>query len=153
MNLFGIKKVSKGTIEEVSSMIESYFASRNLLAKDHVLDSSDGCGWWVKQGTATVYIFVQETANGSVIRITSPLVKIPQTNREDFYRKLLDINSDLSACALSTHDEVVLVVTQRHTTGLDQEELDEIVWNVAYVADLLDEKLCREFGAEMYQTA
>ena len=33
---------------------------------------------------------------------------------------------------------------------LTQEELDEQVWNVAYVADLLDNKLSDEFGAQLY---
>jgi hypothetical protein len=60
------------------------------------------------------------------------------------------LNANLSSCALATHENIVLVVAQRPTLGLVQEELDELVWNVAYVADLLDNKLADEFQCRMY---
>jgi hypothetical protein len=91
--------------------------------------------------------------HGAVLRISSPLVFIPKNNREAFYRRLLDINTNLSNCALATHEDTVLVVYQRATLGLDPEELDELVWNAAYVADLLDNKLSEEYGAPMYSEA
>ena len=33
---------------------------------------------------------------------------------------------------------------------MSQDELDELVWNTAYVADSLDDKLAAEFGTGMY---
>jgi hypothetical protein len=77
-------------------------------------------------------------------------VFVPENNREAFFHRLLDINTNLTSCALATHGNIVLVVCQRQTLGLFQEELDELVWNVAYVADLLDNKLADEFKARMY---
>ncbi|HEY9714028.1 MAG TPA: YbjN domain-containing protein, partial [Chroococcales cyanobacterium] len=97
-----------------------------------------------------VYIFVQDSPNGAVLRITSPLVYLPKQNREAFFKHLLDINTNLTSCALSTHGDIVLVVAQRPTLGLTQDEVDELVWNAAYIADMLDNKLADEFGARMY---
>ena len=150
MTLFGAEKASKGTVDEVAHMIEKYFRGRGQDPHQQQLPGAEGYGWWLTEGSAKIYVFVQETESGPVLRVTSPLVHIPEQNREAFYRKLLDMNSGLSSCALGTHEDVVLVVAQRPTLALDQEELDALVWNVAFVADLLDDRLATEFGAKLY---
>ena len=150
MVLFGAQKVSKGLSDEVVAMVETYYRHRDLDPHDHQLAGSEGFGWWLTEGSAKIYIFVQDSPNGAVLRITSPLIYVPVKNRETFYRRLLDINTNLTNCALSTHGDIVLVVAQRPTLGMTQDELDELVWNAAYVADLLDNKLADEFEARMY---
>jgi hypothetical protein len=154
MGLFQHHKISRGTVAEAVEMVETYLRNRGLNPKDHVLAgvAADEVGFWLQEGSAQVYVVVQESEDnsGAVLRISAPLVFVPKNNREAFYRRLLDINSNLSSCALSTHGEVVLVVAQRHTVGLVQEELDDLAWNTAYVADLLDDKLASEFGCVMY---
>lgn len=150
MSLFGTHKVSKGLADEAVAMVETYYQHRGLDVHDHKLIGSDGYGWWLTEGSAKIYIFVQNAPNGAVLRITSPLVFVPKENREAFFHRLLDINTNLTSCALATHGDIVLVVCQRPTLGLVQEELDELVWNVAYVADLLDNNLADEFHATMY---
>lgn len=152
MGIFGTQKASKGSIEQVAEMIESYFHRRQLDPKQQELPGAEGYGWWLTEGSAKIYIFVQDTASGPVLRITSPLVYIPESNRETFYRKLLDVNANLSSCSLATHENIVLVVAQRPTLALDQEELDALVWNVAFVADLLDDQLATEFKTRHYSS-
>lgn len=153
MGLFGTQHASKGTIEEVSAMVHRYLQERGMKPPLQELSAQEGCGWWLQQGSAKIYIFVQDSQSGGVIRITSPLVFVPEKNLEGFFRKILTLNADLSGCALALHDNIVLVKAQRHTAGLDQEELDELVWTVAYVADLLDNQLAAEFGAKIYSAA
>jgi hypothetical protein len=150
MNLFGHEKVSKGTVAEIAEMVHAYFKARNLDPKEQSIPAAEGWGWWVNQGSAQVYIFVQETKAGTVLRISSPLVYIPEDNKEAFYRKLLDLNTNLNCCALATNGKLAMVVAQRATVGLDQVELDSLVWNVAYVADLLDDQLSEEFKLTKY---
>jgi hypothetical protein len=150
MSLFGAQKIATGLATEAVTMVETYFRHRDLDPHDHQLSGAEGYGWWLTEGSAKVYVFVQESANGAVLRITSPLVFVPETNREAFFRRLLDINTNLTSCALSLHGEIVLIVAQRPIVGLVQEVLDELVWNAAYVADLLDNKLAEEFSAKMY---
>jgi len=150
LGLFGTHKVSRGLTDEAVAMVETYYRHRGLDPTEHELSGSEGYGWWLTEGSAKIYIFIQDSPNGAVLRITSPLVFLPQRNLESFYRHLLDVNTNLTSCALATHNDIVLVVAQRPTLGLSQEELDELVWNAAYVADLLDNKLADEFGAVMY---
>ena len=150
MGLFGTEKISKRLTDEVVGMVETYYRHRGLDHKQHELQGSEGCGWWLTEGSAKVYIFVQESPSGALIRITAPLVYIPDNNLEVFYRHLLDLNTNLTNCALSTHENIVLAVSQRPTLGMCQAELEELVWNVAYVADLLDNKLADEFKLQLY---
>jgi hypothetical protein len=150
MGLFSAEKRSHGLATEAKTMVEAYFSRRSLDPHEHQLKDSGGMGWWLVEGSARIYIYVQDEAQGASLRITAPIVEIPEKNRENFFRHLLDLNGTLSSCALSTHENIVLVVAQRPTFALAQEELDDLVWHVAYVADLLDNKLADEFGCRMY---
>lgn len=150
--MFGHHKTSNGTIEEAVHMVETYFKHRDLDPNQFRLSSQHEYGWWVKEGSALVYIIVQKGNEElrTILRISSPLVYIPANNQEHFYRYLLELNNDLSFCSLSVYNDLVLVVSQRPTLGLSQEEMDELVWNAAYVADLLDNKLAQAFGVKLY---
>jgi hypothetical protein len=150
--LFGHHKISNGTLNEAVHMVETYFRHRGLDSNQFKLPRAGEFGWWIKEGSATVYIIVQEGNEElrTILRISSPLVYVPERNKEQFYHHLLELNSDLSSCALSVYNDLVLVVSQRPTLGLSQEEMDELVWNAAYVADLLDNKLAVNFGAKLY---
>lgn len=152
MNLFGNHKTSHGTLSEAVHMVETYFKHRGLNPEQFKLQGSHESGWWLQEGSAEVYIILQNGTEevGTVLRISSPLVHIPENNREQLYRHLLELNNNLSSCALSVYNDLVLVVSQRPTLGLCQEEMDELVWNAAYIADLLDDKLAQQFGAKLY---
>lgn len=151
MSLFGAHKVSGSTLEEVAHLVQNYFKGRGLDHQKQEIPGAEGCGWWLTEGSAKVYVFIQDSPAGPVLRITSPIVFIPEDNQEKFYRRLLDLNSNLASCHLATYENYVLVLTQRQTTGITQEEVDSMVWNVAYVADLLDDKLAAEFGTTLYR--
>jgi hypothetical protein len=152
MTLFGAHHAVRGSIEEVAHMVEHYFTSRGLDPHKQEIDGAEGAGWWLNEGSARIYIFIQEAPGGNVLRISSPIVHLPRERLEDFYRHLLDINANLTCCALATAEDAVLVVTQRHTMQLDQGELEDLIWNVAYVADLLDDRLASDFNTRRYQS-
>ena len=107
MGLFGAQKVSNGLCDEAIAMVETYFRNRGIQPNEAELAGNEGTGWWLTEGSAKVYIFVQDSPNGAVLRITSPSVFLPDRNRENFYRRLLDINTNLTSCALSTHNDIV----------------------------------------------
>ncbi|MBX9687189.1 MAG: YbjN domain-containing protein [Candidatus Obscuribacterales bacterium] len=151
MSLFGAHKVTGTSLDEVAGLIQNYFKGRGLDPHKQEIPGAEGCGWWLTEGSAKVYVFVQDSPAGPVLRITSPILNIPQNNQEAFSRRLLELNSNLASCHLATYENYVLVLTQRQTLGIVQEEVDSMVWNVAYVADLLDDKLAAEFGTTLYK--
>ncbi len=150
MGFFGTKKASKVTVSQVVDMVAEYFKRRGLDLEGHTVDATEGYGWWLTEGSAKIYIFVQEERTGPVIRVNSPILHFPDTNREAFFLKLLEINRDLTYCCIAAFDEVVIVSGQRPILGLDQEELNDLVWNVSYVADTLDDELAQEFTARIF---
>jgi hypothetical protein len=150
MSIFGIPEVSQGSVEQVFSMIEHIFKQRGLNSHEHQVDSQQSGAWWLTEDNSVIYIYVHETATGPTLRVTSPIVNLPPANREQFYRRLLDLNTDLSSCGLSTYQDIVLVVSQRHIGGLSEQELDEIVSNVGFIGTTVAEKLRSEFGATAY---
>ena len=152
MTFFGTHHAERGTIDEVSRMVEHYFKGRGLDAKAQEISGAEGSGWWLNEGSARIYVFLQNAPGGPVIRITSPIVYVPTQRQEEFYKHLLEVNANLSCCALAISEGAVIVVAQRHTMQLDQEELDDMIWNVAYVADLLDDKLVADFGTRRFQS-
>jgi hypothetical protein len=153
MGLFGTRHVNKGSVEQVAGMIGKFFRSRGLDSDGHVVETCDGYGWWLTQGSAKIYVFVQDDKGGPVLRINSPILHFPDVERERFFLHLLELNRDLTDCWLCVCDEVVIVTAQRPTLGLDQEELDSLIWSVAQVADLLDDRLAREFNARVFSQA
>jgi len=152
MGLFGTKKPPKGTVESVVLMLSDYFKRRKLDMDGHALEGdSDSCGWWLKEGSAKVYIFLQEDKSGGVVlRVTSPIVHFPDTDRERFFQRCLELNQELSCCSLSSHEEIILVTSQRPIAGLDPEELNTLVWNVSHAADVIDDLFSREFHCRVY---
>lgn len=150
MGFFGSDEASKGTIDEVSGLIQNFFNKIGISADQQRLQSANGNGWWVNRGSAVIYIFVQDSQTGAFIRVVSPIVYMPTQNLLPFYRKLLDSNNNLLGCGLATDKDVVLLVAQRPTLGIGQEELDALVDNLARVADTLDNELAAEFGARVY---
>lgn len=153
MTIFGPPEVSEGSVEQVAHMIEHIFKQRGLHPHEHQVVPNQQGAWCLTEENATIYIYVHDTVTGPTLRVTSPILNLPATNREKFYRKLLDINTDLNNCSLATYQDIILVVAQRHTAGLSEQELDEIVSNVAFVAGTLEGKLISEFGATAYTPA
>lgn len=153
MVLFGAEKINHGTAPEAVQMIRQYFSHRGLNPDKHKVADAEDFGYWLSEGSAKIYIFVQESSQDAVLRITSPLVYLPEDKArlEDFYRHLLDLNSSMSNCALATHQNLVLIVAQRPTRGLTQEELDNLVWHIAYVADMLDNQLADNYHCQLYR--
>lgn len=150
LGLFGTKKAPKGTISSALDMLDHYFKRRNLDIAGHIVETCEGYGWWLTEGSAKIYIFVQEDQVGTVIRVNSPILHYPDRNCEALFEKLLEINRDLSCCCLAVYERVVIVTGQRPLKGLDQEELDTLIWNVSQTADLLDDQLAAEFGCRIF---
>jgi hypothetical protein len=148
--LFGTKKASKGSIGHALDLLDNYFKRLKLDITGHIVDTCEGYGWWLTEGSAKVYIFVQDQPEGPVLRVNSPILHFPDRNKEGFFQRLLEINRDLSCCCLAVYDGVVLVTGQRPIAGLDQEELDTLLWNVSQTADLLDDQLAKEFGCKIF---
>ncbi|KYF59621.1 hypothetical protein BE04_49175 [Sorangium cellulosum] len=99
----------------------------------------------LQHGSATIGVNVLE-AQG-VLMVFSPIMAVPLTGREAFYRRLLELSfvatSD-AAFAIDRSRNEVVVRCLRRLSALEYEEFEDIVTTVSQVADTWDDALLRE---------
>ena len=127
------------------------FAERAALrdaAGERIVPRVDEGGYaQVERGSATIGINVLE--DQGVLMVFSPIMPVPVTGREAFYRRLLELSfvttSD-AAFAVNTQRDEVVVRSLRRLSALDYEEFEDILATVGEVADRWDDDLVREYG-------
>ena len=135
-------------------MIDAYlarFAERAKLADDagaRVTPKLDESGYaQVQRGSATIGVNV--LTDQGVLMVFSPIMAVPVTGREAFYRRLLELSfvttSDAAFAINAAQDEVV-VRCLRRLSALDYEEFEDILATVGEVADRWDDALIGQFG-------
>src|SRR5436190_24167334 len=94
----------------------------------------------VQRGSATIGVNVLE--DQGVLMIFSPIMPIPVTGREVFFRRLLELSfvttSDAAFAINAPQDEVV-VRALRRLSALDYEEFEDLLATVAEIADKWDD--------------
>jgi hypothetical protein len=101
----------------------------------------------VAKGSATIGIGVLE--EHGLIMLFSKILQVPSERREELYRRLLELNYSATAFAAFAIDRVTNIVylrAARPIAGLDYDEFEEMLHNVALVADTWDDQLRAEFG-------
>ncbi len=139
---------------DATSMVNAYlarFAERaGLRGEDGaplvpVLDDTGYAS--LQRGSATIGVNVLEEQG--VLMVFSPVMQVPLAGREAFYRKLLELSfvetSDAAFAINKVQDEVV-VRNLRRLSGLDYEELEDIVATVGETADRWDDILVADWG-------
>jgi hypothetical protein len=96
----------------------------------------------VQRGSATVGINV--IVEHGTLLLLSRIMDVPREGREDFYRRLLELNflvtSD-GAFAIDRDRDALYVRALRRLSGLDFEEFEDLLGTVAAVADEWDDRL------------
>lgn len=99
-----------------------------------------------RKGSATIGVNVLD--DHGVLLLVAPVMSVPETQREAFYRRLLELSflttADASFAIDAAKDEVY-VRALRRLSGLDYEEFEDLLETVGRVADDWDDVLKREF--------
>lgn len=111
-----------------------------------------GYAWNFQRGSALIEVYVSQEERG-YLQVLSPIMHLPSTNLLALYRKLLELNLQLTNASVGVHEDVVYVFNERPLEGLDPEEADSIIRKLAIYADELDNTLVDEFGGRMYSQA
>lgn len=112
------------------------------------LEPLDASGFTqVRRGSAQIGVNVLDEQG--VLIFLAPIMPVPLTGRERFYRRLLELSfiatSDAAFAIDAAKDEVCARVLRR-LSGLDYEEFEDLLDTVGKVADEWDDVLQREFG-------
>jgi hypothetical protein len=111
----------------------------------------EGFGWHFKRGSALIEIYIALQEGEGYLQVLSPILHVPQGALLPLYRRLLEMNLQLTAASLGLHQDVVYVFHERPLVGMDADEANTIINLVAHYADDLDDKLLAEFGGRLYE--
>jgi hypothetical protein len=140
-------RASGQTFPDARSMVNAYLARFGERAGSELEPLDAGGYTLVRKGSASVGINVLE--DHGVLLFVAPVMPVPHTGREAFYRRLLELSflttSD-AAFAVDSHRQEVVVRALRRLSGLDYEEFEDLLETVGKVADDWDEPLRAEFS-------
>jgi len=113
------------------------------------MEVESGYGWNFQRGSALIEVYLTPEEQG-YLQVLSPIMHLPGRQLLALYRRLLELNLQLTNAALGVHEDVVYLYHERLLAGLDAAEADAIIRRLAQYADELDDALAEEFGGRMY---
>ncbi len=146
------EKSPTGTSDDLKSgvkLVQSVL--KGMALDDSYQEVSGGYVFERFMGSAGFYIILKKNTliKANTLSFVSPILKVPNRNKEKFYRRLLELNKFLVSCSLAIVDDTVQIVSERELKGLDAYEFEVLMHSVSIFANYLDDSLSKEFGTDM----
>jgi hypothetical protein len=135
--------------QEASATIESVLKKLGLEPNgSKVRDEVGTRAWGLLRGSAQVLMMVNQSEQGTWVRVIAPVVKLPtEDKRMAFFTRLLELNARaMRNASFGVLNDGVVVVSERPAEGLDQHELEQILKHVGTLADHYDDLFMTEYG-------
>jgi hypothetical protein len=111
----------------------------------HPLDDSG----YTQVRTGSVSVGINVLEDHGVLLFLAPVMHVPASSNERFYRRLLELSflqTADAAFAIDEQKDEVYVRALRRLSGLDYEEFEDLLDTVGKVADEWDDVLKKEFA-------
>jgi len=141
---------SDSPIVQKAGVIERILAQIGLNPAEVRIETDQGYGWSFRRGSAVIEIYLSQQGEQGYLQVLSPIMHLPSDNMLPLYRRLLELNLQLTSAALGVYRDIVYVFYERPLTGLDASEANDIISKMAGYADDLDDELVEEFGGRLY---
>lgn len=141
---------SSPTLEMYAGTVEQILTSIGIDPVKMRMPTDSGYGWSFQRGSAVIEVFVAQQDGVGYLQVLSPIVHIPISGLLPLYRRLLELNLQLTNAAFGVHLDVIYVFSERPLEGLDGNEANQIINLVMGYADDMDDKLVTEFGGRLY---
>jgi hypothetical protein len=138
------------SLEAYAGAVEQILPAIGIDPQTARMNTEAGYGWSFQRGSAVIEVYVSQQDNAGYLQVLSPIMHLPMTNLLPLYRRLLELNLQLTAAAIGLHLDVVYLFSERPLDGLDATEANAIINLVSAYADDLDDKLVTEFGGRLY---
>jgi len=148
-NAAGARKAAP-RLDQYASTVEQILLTVGVDPQQARMNIQDGYGWSFRRGSAVIEVYVSQQEGAGYLQVLSPILHLPMTNLLPLYRRLLELNLQLTNAALGVHLDVVYVFSERSLDGLDAVEANNIITLVAGYADEMDDKIVTEFGGRLY---
>lgn len=146
----GRKPVPAPSLEAYAVTVEQILAAIGVDPTTARRNVEDGFGWSFQRGSALIEIYVSIQKEVGYFQVLSPIMHLPASGLLPLYRRLLELNLQITNAAFAVYLDVVYVFSERAVNGLDAAEADSIINLVAAYADDMDNKLVEEFGGRLY---
>jgi len=138
------------TLQQHAGVVEQILASIGVDPTRARMDTENGYGWSFQRGSSLIEIYIAEQEGREYLQVLSPLIHVPIGGLLPLYRRLLELNLSLTNASLGIYLDVVYVFNERPLAGLDGNEANFIITQIAEYADDLDNQLVNEFGGRLY---
>ncbi|MEM8898485.1 MAG: YbjN domain-containing protein [Bacteroidota bacterium] len=103
--------------------------------------------WTLQKGSSRLIIeLFQVTQNSPLFfGVTSPIMKLPQSNMESFLKDIFQLNHMMIGAAFTLHQDVIFIRFNRPVKGLDPEEAFDMIMTVGEAADHYDNILQEKY--------
>ncbi|MBL8165907.1 MAG: YbjN domain-containing protein [Anaerolineae bacterium] len=141
------------TLETHAGVVEQILSQLNIDPVQARMKMETGFGWTFQRGSATIEVYVSQQNGIGYFQALAPIMHLPINALLPLYRRLLELNMQLTNAAIGVYTDVVYVFNERPLEGMDSNEANTIINLVASYADDLDDKLVSEFGGRLFGKA
>lgn len=127
------------------SIVENALAKIGLAPR--VARQKNAGQWTITKGKIPVWIdvFYSHQEKRAYFQVTSPVMKMPTTNRSAIAQELLQLNNQLFGVAFCTKKGQIFIKTIREADGLDSNEALSMILRVGNYADQYDDVLKQKY--------
>jgi Tir chaperone family protein CesT len=132
---------------DATAMVNAYLARFSERAGQPMQPLDENGYTQTRKGSASIGLNVLD--DHGLLLLLAPVMPVPASGREAFYRRLLELSfltTADAAFAIDAAKDEVFVRALRRLSGLDYEEFEDLLDTVGRVADEWDDALKREFG-------
>ena len=105
-----------GQFEGSLRAVEGILAAIGVDAKAARMEVESGFGWQFQRGSALIEVYLTPEEQG-YLQVLSPIMHLPQGHLLALYRRLLELNLQLTNVALGVHEDVVYLYHERLLAG------------------------------------
>jgi len=151
--MFGRNNRQGSALDQYAVTVEKILTSVGVDPSQARLDTEQGYAWSFQRGSAIIEVYVSQQGDRGYLQVLSPILHIPSSGLLPLYRRLLELNLSLTNASLGVYMDVVYVFNERPLNGLDANEANFIITQIAQYADEMDNELVNEFGGRLYSQA
>lgn len=151
--MFGRTNRQGSALDQYAVTVEKILTSVGVDPGQARLDTEQGYAWSFQRGSAIIEVYVSQQGDRGYLQVLSPILHIPSSGLLPLYRRLLELNLSLTNASLGVYMDVVYVFNERPLNGLDANETNFIITQIAQYADEMDNELVNEFGGRLYSQA
>lgn len=145
--------LSQSSLEPYRILIEQILTDFGIdPSKNAEVAQDQRLSWFLQRGSASIFVEVFEEDDDSYFMIDCPLLMMPSSGLEEFFRRLLEINDRLVEASFVVRGQEIHLVGIRPLRGLDAIEAKDMMDRISSWADSLDNQLSEEFNAPLWES-